>query len=177
MSDFPSIAPNQINYDLGRLNIGEVQTFAGPIRFRHSFQVNGNGFRLSYRGLDQAQVETFRAHYTENGGIHGYFIVPSIAWGRYAAVAADSLYRYSEPPVESHEGLYYNLEVNLRIVTGTNLLYLLAGGTASNRTILDYETYTSLIFNGVAPFILNAGAANPSSPAATLILQGGGASQ
>lgn len=177
MSDFPSIAPNEINYDLGRLNIGEVQTFAGPIRFRHSLQVNGNTFRLSYRGLSQTQVETFRQHYIENGGIHGYFEVPAIAWGRYAAVAADALYRYAEPPIESHEGLYYNVDIGLRITTSTNLLYILVGGLATNRTLADLVAFESLAFTGTAPFILNAGAADPDNPAATMVLQGGGASR
>jgi hypothetical protein len=174
MSDFPAIAPNQIGYDLGRLNISEVQTFGGPIRFRHSFQVNGNSFRLNYVGLNQSTVETFRQHYLENGGTHGYFNVPAIAWGEYAAVSSSSVYRYAEPPVESHEGLYYNLDIALRITTGTNLLYILVGGAAFDRTASNFE---SLAFTGTAPFTLNAGTANPLSPEATLILQGGGASQ
>ncbi len=177
MSDFPAIAPNNIGYDLGRLNISEVQTFGGPIRFRHSLQVNGNSFRLVYTGLSQSTIETFRQHYTENGGTHGYFEVPAVAWGRYAAVSSSSVYRYAEPPVESHQGLYYNLEIALRVTTGTNLLYILVGGTASNRTIFDYASFESLAFSGTAPFTLNAGTANPLSPEATLILQGGGASQ
>ena len=174
MSDFPSLAPNEISYDLGRLNIGEVQTFGGPIRFRHSLQVNGNSFRLAYRGLSQTQVETLRRHYIENGGTHGYFSVPAVAWGQYSAVAADAAYRYAEPPVESHEGLYYNVEITLRITTGTNLLYILAGGNAEYRA---ETSFVSLAFTGTAPFTLNAGAADPNSPAATMVLQGGGASQ
>ena len=174
MSEYPSIAPNGVSFDLGRLNIGEVQTFGGPIRFRHSLQVNGNVVRFSYTGLNQSQVETFRSHYTENGGTYGYFEVPAAAWGRTAPVPGDALYRYSEPPTESHQGLYYNLEVSLRITTGTNLLYILAGGLAPDRAAFAYE---SLAFTGTAPFTLNAGAANPSSPAATMILQGGGASR
>jgi hypothetical protein len=177
MSDFPAIAPNQIGYDLGRLNVSEVQTFGGPIRFRHSLQVNGNSFQLRYTGLNQATLETFRRHYQENGGTYGYFEVPATAWGQYAAVSSSSVYRYAEPPVESHEGLYYNLDISLRITTGTNLLYILAGGTASNRIEFNYTPFVSLAFTGTAPFTLNAGTANPLSPEATLILQGGGASQ
>jgi hypothetical protein len=176
MSDFPAIAPNTIGYDLGYLNVSEVQTFGGPIRFRHSLQVNGNSFRLSFTGLSQAAIETFRQHYLENGGTHGYFEVPATAWGQYAAVASSSTYRYAEPPIESHQGLYYNLEIALRITTGTNLLYILVGGTASNRTSLDFVSFTSLAFTGTAPFTLNAGTANPASPEATLVLEGGGAS-
>jgi hypothetical protein len=177
MSDFPAIAPSQISYDLGRLNISEVQTFGGPIRFRHSLQVNGNSFGLRYTGLNQATIEIFRQHYLENGGTHNYFEVPAAAWGEYAAVSSSSVYRYAEPPVESHEGLYYNLDISLRITTGTNLLYILAGGTASNRTVFDSTQFASLAFTGTAPFTLNAGTADPLSPEATLILQGGGASQ
>lgn len=174
MSDFPTIAPNNISYDLGTLNIGEVKTFGGPIRFRHSLQVNGNAVRLSFVGLTQNQIETFRQHYIENGGTYGYFSVSSTTWGNYSAVAADALYRYSEAPVESHQGLYYDLNVVLRVTTGTNLLYILFGGTAVPRTT---TSFVSLAFTGIAPFTLNAGAANPNSPAATMILQGGGASQ
>lgn len=172
MSDFPAIAPNSVGYDLGRLNVSEVQTFGGPIRFRHSLQVNGNSFQLSYTGLNQTAIETFRQHYIENGGTHGYFEVPAVAWGQYAAVSSSSVYRYAEPPVESHQGLYYNLDISLRITTGTNLLYILVGGTASNRTLLDYASFGSLAFTGIAPFTLNAGAAT-----ATMVLQGGGASR
>jgi len=177
MSDFPAIAPNNIGYDLGRLNVSEVQTFGGPIRFRHSLQVNGNSFRLRYTGLDQSTIEIFRQHYLENGGTHNYFEVPAVAWGAYAAVSSDSVYRYAETPIESHEGLYYTIDISLRITTGTNLLYILAGGSASDRTTLDYFGFESLAFTGTAPFTLNAGTANPLSPEATLILQGGGASQ
>lgn len=172
MTVFPSIAPNRISYDLGRLNIGEVSTFGGPVRFRHSSLVNGHAINISYTGLTQAQVNQFRQHYAESGGTHSYFTVPSIVWGRYAAVASDSTYRYAAPPAEAHMGLYYNVEIVLRITAGTNLLYILDCGSVSNRPLTEVST---LVFKGTAPFILNAGTANPNSPAATLILQGGGA--
>lgn len=176
MSDFPPIAPNQIGYDLGRLNLSEVKTNGGPIRFRHSSQVTANSFRLRFTGLNQTQIETLRQHYIDNGGTHNYFEVPAVVWGNYSAVSSTAVYRYAEPPSESHMGLYYDLDVVLRITTGTNLLYILQGGTATNRAPLDYIAFESLVFNGTAPFTLNAGAANPNNPAATLLLKGGGAS-
>lgn len=171
---FPPIAPNRISYDLGRLNIGEVPTFGGPVRFRHSSQVTANTINISYTGLSQAQVNELRQHYAANGGTHAYFTVPSIVWGRYAAVSSDSSYRYVAPPVESHQGLYYNVEIVLRITAGTNLLYILDGGSTVNRPLTEVST---LAFKGTAPFILNAGAADPNNPAATMILQAGGASK
>lgn len=174
MTAFPAIAPNRISYDLGLLNIGEVSTFGGPVRFRHSSQVNGNAINISYVGLSQTQVELLRQHYAQSGGTHAYFTVPSIVWGRYAAVSSDSAYRYAAPPVESHQGLYYNVDIVLRITTGTNLLYILDGGSTLNRPLTEVST---LAFKGTAPFILNAGAADPDNPAATLLMQAGGASK
>jgi len=175
MSTFPSIIPNSINYSFGLLNISETATIgSGPIRFRHSTQINNYILQLQYVNLIQSQVDQIRSHYMQNQGSNGMFDVPLAIWGSANVVPSDSIYRYTSAPEEQHLGVYSNIQVNLQVLIGANLLYLLDGGSASRRI---YTDFTSLVFNGVAPFILNAGAANPTSPAATLLLQGGGASQ
>jgi hypothetical protein len=169
MTDFPAVAPNNIGYDLGQLNLSEVATVAGPIRFRHSMQTNGYTLNLNYVGLNQSQVNTFRQHYTDNDGTHRYFGVPAIVWGNNSPVTTDSVYRYSNPPQEEHFGIYTNVTISLRVLAGLNLLYILSAGGASQPAV---AAFSSFAFTGNAPFILNAGGANP-----TLTLQGRGASQ
>jgi len=169
MTTFPAIAPNTIGYDLGQLNLSEVATVAGPIRFRHSMQTNGYILNLSYVGLTQSQVNLLRQHYDDNDGSHRYFDVPAIVWGNNSPVRSDSLYRYFEPPQEEHFGIYTNVAVSLRVLLGLNLLYILSGGGAS---LPATAAFSSFAFTGYSPFTLNAGGANP-----TLTLQGRGASQ
>lgn len=172
MSDFPSVAPNDLNFDMGRLNITEVATFAGPVRFRHSQRISGNRISLEYRGLSQQQIETFRAHFIENQGTHGYFSVPQTIWGGLSVASADASYRYEAPPVETHTGLFYNLSVSIRAIFGVNLSYILDGG---NATLPATTAFQSFAFTGFAPFVLDAGDADITSPAVSLILDGNGA--
>jgi hypothetical protein len=169
MTTFPAIAPNSIGYDLGQLNLSEVATVAGPVRFRHSMQTNGYTLNLNYVGLAQSQVNQIRQHYDDSDGIHRYFDVPAVVWGNNSPVGTDSLYRYVEPPQEEHLGIYTNVTVSLRVLIGLNLLYVLSGGGASQPST---AAFYSFAFTGTSPFILNAGGANP-----TLTLQGRGASQ
>ena len=156
---------------MGRANISEVSTFAGPIRFRHSKSVNNQTLRIVYRGLSQAQVETLRQHYYDNQAALGYFEVPTTIWGGLTVVSPASLYRYESAPQEEHAGLYYNVSFSLQVIDGVNLTYILDCGTA---TPIASEPFTSFAFTGYTPFILNCAGA---SVTATLVLQGGGASQ
>lgn len=167
---FPSLAPNEIGFDMGRSNISEVSTFAGPIRFRHSQRVNGHELNLTYRGLSQADVEELRNHYAVSQGTHNYFQVPAVLWGGLTVVNPDSIYRYLGPPEEQHQGLYYNVTVSLRVIDGVVMTYILDGGTA---TVLSATEFLSFAFNGYAPFILDCEGASPTP---TLLLEGGGAS-
>jgi len=172
MTVFPSVAPNSLAFNNGRLNITEVPTFAGPVRFRHSQRVSGNTISLEYRGLSQAQVETFRSHFFDNQGTHGYFSVPSTIWGGLTVIDRDATCRYESPPTEVHTGLHYNLSITLRAIFGVNLLYILDGGDASLPATTSFESFA---FTGFAPFTLNAGDADITSPAVSLILEGNGA--
>jgi len=171
MSTFPSLVPNELSFDMGRANISEVATFAGPVRFRHSKRVNHQNLRVSYRGLSQSQVELLREHYYTNQTAPDYFDVPTSLWGGLTVVSSTALYRYSSPLQEEHLGLYYNVSFSLRVIEGVNLLYILEGGTADNRTP---AAFASFAFNGYEPFILDCSGA---SVTATLVLDGGGASQ
>lgn len=172
MTTYPTLVPNSINFDFGYLNLTEVGTFAGPVRFRHSRRVSGNALRITYRGLTQTQVQQIRTHYNQNQGTHGYFSVPSDIWGGLTVVGTDAVYRYAERPEEEHIGLYYNVAIVLRIIDGLNLLYIFDGDNAS---VPATTPFTSFAFTGYAPFTLNGGTADPASPAATHILEGGGA--
>ena len=171
MAIFPTIVPNEISFDHGQHNLSEVSTFAGPIRFRHSARVNRHTLQLTYRGLTQAQVDEIRSHYIGSDGTHRQFDIPSSIWGGLQVVDTAALYRYAAPPQEEHTGLHYNVSVSLRIIDGLLLLFILDCGGATQPAL---NSFTSLIFTGTAPFILDCNGANPT---ATLLLQGGTAQQ
>jgi len=175
MADFPALVPNAIEFDLGQMNVSEQRTIgSGPIRFRHSLRTTGYDLTLTYNALTQAQVESLRTHYNNVDGTFNAFNVPDSIWGGLTVAASTSTYKYSGPPEEVHTGLYYQVQVGLRVLYGINLLYDLQCGGATQSTITA-TAFTSFAFQGFAPFILNAGAANPASPAATLILECKGA--
>lgn len=169
MAIFPAIQPDRISYDLGDLNISETPTLIGPVRFRHSMQANGYNLQLTYESLRQAQVDEIRAHYFAVDGTHRTFELPVALWGGADVVPADSLYRYNEPPGEEHLGVYFNVTINLRVLLGANLLFILDGNGAQQPAVTPFSSFA---FTGNAPFILEAGGASP-----TLLLDGRGASQ
>lgn len=169
MSDYPRLIPNSIDFDLGQSNVSEVDTFIGPVRFRHSPRVNGHEVRIRYVGLDQVAVESLRAHYSDSQGTHQTFQVPEVLWGGLSPVVSTSIYRYLGPPEEEHTGLHYNVTVALRITDGINIVSILDGGAALQPAV---AAFTSFAFTGNAPFILDGGGDAP-----TYILQGRSASQ
>lgn len=175
MSDFPSLYADSISYNVGALNMSEEATIgAGPIRFRHSLRTTGGTVSLSYTNLTQTEVQQIRDHWTNSDGTHRYFAVPTAVWGGASVGQSDSVFRYDEPPEEEQFGVYFNVTVTLAMLLGVNLIYVLYGGTA---TLAAVTAFQSFAFTGNAPFILNGGAADPESHAATLILKGGGASR
>ena len=173
---YPTLIPQSIAFDLGRLNIREESFLgSGPIRFRHSLRTTGHTLTLSYRALTQEQVEDLRDHYFGVSGTFDAFEVPTAVWGELShVVASNSKYKYAAPPEERHTGLHYEVVVTLRVIFGVSLLYDLQGGDAEQSEVTA-TSFSSYVFQGFAPFILNAGAADTDSPAATLILQGKGA--
>ena len=176
MSNFPALYADSISYDIGALTISEEETIgAGPIRFRHSLRTSGGIVRLIYQNLTLAQMQQIRDHWISSDGTHQYFNAPTQIWGGAPVGESTSVFRYEEPPEEEQLGVFFNVTVSLRMVFGFNLLYLLQGGGAlSPVQVVDFQSFA---FSGVSPFILNGGAADPASPAATLILKSGGASQ
>ncbi|NBS67420.1 hypothetical protein EBT31_00705 [bacterium] len=173
MADFPKLIPNSISFDLGSLNISEAQTQSlVPKRFRHSLRTSNYTLNINYTGLSQAQIDGLRSHFYGQVGTHNYFGVPSEIWGGLTAVSPGAVYRYAAPPQEEHTGLYYNATVQLAVVIGEELLYILNGGGA---TAPATTAFTSFVFNGYAPFILEGGDADRINPSATLLLYGGGA--
>lgn len=171
MASFPTIVPNEIQFDLGQHNISEVATFAGPLRFRHSNRVNRHTLQLTYRGLSQSDVASIRSHYIDSQGTHRQFELPTSLWGGISPVDTASQYRYAGPPQEEHTGLHYDVTVSLRITDGNLLIYILDCGGATQPSPVAFE---SVVFTGTAPFLLDCNGANPT---ATLILNGAGAQQ
>ncbi|MGA0206407.1 MAG: hypothetical protein ACO3LT_01320 [Ilumatobacteraceae bacterium] len=173
MATFPTLIPNSISFDLGRLNISEAQTQSGIAkRFRHSLRTSNYTLNLNYVGLSQAQINALRNHFYGENGTHAYFDVPASIWGGVTVVSTNAVYRYAAPPQEEHTGLYYNATVQLAVIIGEELLYSLNGGGA---TAPSTAAFTSFVFNGYAPFILEGGDADRINPSATLLLYGGGA--
>jgi len=175
MADFPALYADAIGYDIGGLNITDEPTIgAGPVRFRHSLRTTGGIVRLTYENLTQTQMQEIRDHWIGSDGTHRYFAVPAAIWGGALVGQVDSVFRYEEPPEEEHLGVFFNVTVTLRMLFGVNLLYILASGTAATRTVAAFQSFA---FTGNAPFILDGGDADRTDPAATLLLQGGGASR
>ena len=155
------------------MNISEAQTRSGIAkRFRHSLRTSNYTLNLNYVGLSQAQINALRSHFYGETGTHRYFDVPAAIWGGVTVVSTSAVYRYAAPPQEEHTGLYYNATVQLAVIIGEELLYILNGGGA---TAPSTAAFTSFVFNGYAPFILEGGDADRINPSATLLLYGGGA--
>ena len=172
MPSFPSIAADEISYDLGDLNISEATTVAsGPIRFRHSLKNNGHELQLVFRNRVESDVDLIRTHWNDSDGTHEFFEVPSTVWGDASGVVAtDALYRYSAPPEEDQKGVYFDITVSFKILDGWNLLIILSGGPAAERTV---EAFENIAFTGYSPFNLLAYDADP--PDAEKLLLAGGA--
>lgn len=175
MASFPAIYADQISYDVGALNISEEPTIgAGPIRFRHSQRTTGGTVSLTYTNLTQAEIQQIRNHWIDSDGTHYSFAVPAAVWGGAPVGQADSVFRYDDPPVEEHLGVYFNVTVTLRMLLGVDLSYVLYGGAATLAAVAPFQSFA---FTGNAPFILNGNAADPEDPVATMILKSGGAGQ
>ena len=171
MTTFPTLVPNAISFDMGRANISAAPTFAGPVRFRHSQRINNQQLQLTYRGLNQAQIEQLRTHFYTVQSSFQYFEVPEAIWGGLVVVPEGSLCRYASAFEEEHTGLHYNVTVSLRIIDGVILLYILDGGGAQQPAFP--ERRRTFAFNGYEPFILDCDGADVT---ATLVLNGGAAS-
>jgi hypothetical protein len=166
---FPTIIPRSVSYDFGMMNVSEEPTISGPIRFRHSTDTTGYTITLNYEALTSTDVNTLRDHYNNAYGSHLRFTAPTSIWGSPTIATDDSIYRYAGPPTEEQFGIYTNMSISLIVLIGLSLLYILDGNEAAQPAV---AAFTSPAFTGNAPFILNAGGADP-----TLTLQGRGALQ
>jgi len=169
MADFPRIIPNEISFDAGVSNISEVSTFAGPIRFRHSNRINGHALQLTYRGLSQAQIEQIRSHYVNSGGGLRRFSISSDLWGGLSVVPSSAEYRYLDSPQEEHFGTYYNITINLKVLDGAVIFFIL---DCESATLSAAFAFSAIPFVGMAPFVLDCENADPDP---SVILAGGGA--
>lgn len=177
MQAYPELIPDRIEYSLGLANLSEVSLInSGPIRFRHSLSLGFHRLTLIYENRTLTEIDLLRDHYNDYDAGKEQFFVPASIWGEATVVDSTSLYRYEEPPEENHRGVFFDFTVSLRVVGGISLLYILQGGGATQSTITP-TAFTSFAFTGNAPFIINGGAADPASPAATIILEGKGANR
>lgn len=173
MATYPALIPNSVNFDLGRLNVSEAQTQSNiPTRFRHSLRTSNYTLNINYTGLSQTQIEQLRNHFYSTNGTHNYFSIPDSIWGGLYVASSTATYRYAAPPQEQHMGLYYDATVQLTVIIGDELLYILDGGGAAERTVSYLRTP---VFSGYEPFILVGGDADRINPSETLLLYGGGA--
>lgn len=163
MTDFPTIYPSSISFDHGRPQVSEYTAFGvGPIRFRNNNYVNSQTLTLEYTYIQQTEIDAIRDHYNGNQGTAGEFLVPISVLGGIGITDSTTLYRYLETPNEEHFGVYFNLTVTLQAVEGIELLFTLDGGPA---VLPSEESFSKLVFDGTAPFILNGS----TSALATLI--------
>ena len=164
MTAFPTLYPNSITFDHGLPQVSEYEAFGvGPIRFRHTNLVNNQQYTLVYRGVEQSSVDLIRNHYIENQGTAGKFALPTEILGSINTADTFTRFRYVETPEEEHFGIYFNLTVKLQALEGVDTLSILNGGSA---TLPAEEFFSSISFEGTAPFILNGS----SSALATLTL-------
>lgn len=164
MSSFPTLYPDSITFDHGLPQVSEFTAFGvGPIRFRNSNFVNGQAITLRYANIQQTSVDLIRDHYLQSQGSAGSFAVPSSILGGLNISDANSRFRYVDTPAEEHFGVYFNLSVRIQAVEGVDTLSILNGGPAA---LPAEESFSSIAFEGTAPFILNGS----SSALATLTL-------
>ena len=164
MSDFPTLYPDSISFDHGLPQVSEYTSFGvGPVRFKHNNLVNRQVFELAFLNVRQASVDLIRDHYNQNQGIAGEFSVPLEIFGGIGITGEDSVYRYVTTPTEEHFGVYYNVTVTLEAIEGLDLGFILNGGPA---TLPAEESFSKLVFDGTAPFIL----VGSTTALATLIL-------
>ena len=171
MYAFPALIPDQLLYDAGYLNVSESSTLSsGPIRFKHSLTVNNHVVKLRYLNRTETEVDRIRQHYLDAAGQHHTFTLPTSVWGGANVVGSASLFRYNNTPEEIHlNGIYHDIDVELVVLTGPDLSYILGGEQAT----LSAETAVeSFLLTGNAPFILNEDDAVPT--AATYLLEAGG---
>ena len=172
MTDFPSLKPNSVSYDLGGLNVSAEETQNGaPVLFRHSLRQSNYRITLTYTDLTQTQVALIRQHYIDSAGSHRTFTVAPALWNGGDVMPSDGLYRYGAKPEEVQAGMLTDVTVELVALIGNFLIYALIGEPAA---LGPEEAFTSYAMTGTAPFILEADDADPAV-AATLILQAGGA--
>jgi len=172
MAQFPAIAPDEISFNLGGMNVTTEETKSvGPVMFRHSLKTNNYELSATFDNLSDAQVEEIREHYQGQGGSALGFSVPPVIWGGLNVVPIDSNYHYVAAPSETHGGLFNSVGISLAISVGVDYLYTLIGEPAE----LGAEaSFSSRAFTGTEPFIMDADDAAPAT-AATDTLNGGNA--
>ena len=168
MADFPFLIPNSISFSYGVPQVSEYAAFGvDPVRFRHTDFVNGQEYSITFRALDQEDLQLIRNHYQASGGTANHFAVPTSVLPRINTRDSSTKYRYTATPREEHIGFQrYNITISLRAVEGLELKFILNGGDAN--ADLDYGFVDTVVFVGEIPFILNGS----SSALATLRLNG-----
>tara|TARA_R100000664_G_C2705208_1_gene104092 strand:+ start:48 stop:590 length:543 start_codon:yes stop_codon:yes gene_type:complete len=162
MNDYPdSRYPNSISYNVGGLNVSESSTLSsGPVRFRRSNSLSGHSITLRYSDLTQTEVSEFRQHYLDAAGTHSKFKIPTTVFGGANVTQSTSFYRYASTPDENQKGVFHDIEIEVLVLTGVDLTYVLTAENAS--TVATESTVTDSFFlNGTGPFILDCDDATP----------------
>jgi hypothetical protein len=97
MAYFPSLAPNQRSYDLGRHPVITQPGWAGgAVRFRTGPTRTGATLSLTFLNLTEIQAALIRSHYDTQGSGAVPFQLGSVT------LSDPRYWVYVEPPQESH---------------------------------------------------------------------------
>lgn len=122
MANFPALEPKNRHYSLGDYSITERETYnAPPVLFRHSSSATGHVMTLAYEDLTESDMLLIRTHYRGQNGSYRSFQLPATVWAGHSdtqdIVSSASYWRYSAEPEEIQKGLYYDVSVELLLVT------------------------------------------------------------
>ncbi len=119
MAIFPALEPTTREYTFGVFPLTEEPSAsAGIIRFRHAAIPASYQLTLGYSYLSEAAANLIRTHYGTQAGGFISFTLPSTVWKGHTFSAniapLGMLWRYAEPPEETHEQLgRYSMSVFL----------------------------------------------------------------
>lgn len=177
MADFPTIYPESVAIEAGRMVTDRIATPSGPMAsFRRSLGKRDVTFNLVYTNLTASEIGLIRSHFIDNFDLSTAFAVPLAILSGTGIVSEFASFYYDAPIQETQKGIYSDLTVSFRAFDDDNSYLILDPGTSEARTEeLVPKTKANLstyIFSGTDPFILNGDDANPAASAA-VIIEGG----
>lgn len=130
MATFPALKPATRRYSMGVFPVTEERGFGGgSIRFKHGTTSYSHELELGFVALTQAQAKLLRDHYRGQQGGYISFDLSAEAWAGHTSmtdlVPTTTVWRYSEPPEETHHDSGY-VDVTLSLIS---VPAIVAGGS------------------------------------------------